>query len=135
MKRFRQYIAIRFLWLAMAFHILNVSVDTADVLPAYRPENLSINDKESFAELFLEDILGIKNAILEYDEQDSETINQTLAGKFVCSQYTYKGNQFHFLAALTPEAAPAIFFEYPRIFINTVYTELVIPPPKFATKS
>jgi len=54
----------------MAIHIFNISVDSPDPEPAYLPEDLSFNDMESIAEIILEEVLGITNAINEQDEPD-----------------------------------------------------------------
>lgn len=72
MKFFRKHIISRTVCLLMALHILNLSVDTKDAAPDYVPEDLSINDQESFVELILEKWIGIDNAITEHDERDQE---------------------------------------------------------------
>jgi hypothetical protein len=56
----------------MALHIFNLSVDTKDAAPDYVPEDLAVNDQESFVELVLEKWVGIENAITEHDEPDQE---------------------------------------------------------------
>lgn len=70
MKFFRQHIIHRFFSIFMMLHILNLSVDAADVLPDAVPEDLSFNEIESVVEFILEDILHIDNALPEQDEQD-----------------------------------------------------------------
>lgn len=56
----------------MALHLLNISVDTADPNPEYIAEDLSLNDQESFVEMFIEKVLGFENAIAEYDDPDTQ---------------------------------------------------------------
>jgi hypothetical protein len=70
MKFFRQYITHRLFSIFMMLHILNLSVDAADVLPDAVPEDLSFNEIESIVEFVLEDIFHIQNALPEHDEQD-----------------------------------------------------------------
>jgi hypothetical protein len=56
----------------MGIYLLNICVDTADPAPPYIPEDLSINDQESIVEFVIEIILGLDNAIEEYDDHDRE---------------------------------------------------------------
>jgi hypothetical protein len=129
MKKLRQNIAIRFLWFIMAIHILNVSVDTSDLVPANLPEDLSINDRESFAELFLEDILGIFNAVAEQDEEETEKITRTCLQKAIHSPYTYKYPKLTIKPPLADDSV-IVFAVYFPSFLASVDTELLIPPPQ-----
>jgi hypothetical protein len=70
MKFFRQYITHRLFSIFMMLHILNLSVDAADILPDAVPEDLSLNEIESIVEFVLEDVFHIQNALPECDEQD-----------------------------------------------------------------
>lgn len=54
----------------MCLYLLNISVDTSDHTPFYLPEDLSINDQESFVEIVVEKVLGYENALVEYDDQE-----------------------------------------------------------------
>jgi hypothetical protein len=128
MKWFRQQKAVRFLWLVMALHIFNVSVDSMDLLPAYLPEDLNINDCESIVELVLEDVLGIKGAIAEHDEPESEE-SENIALKKLFALPQAKVRLALVPALPTCHSAP-IFAEYTNPFVASVYTELVSPPPK-----
>lgn len=65
----------------MGFYLLNISVDTADPNPEYIPEDLSINDQESFIEIFVEQILGYEDAFKEYDDHDTEDHNKKANNK------------------------------------------------------
>lgn len=56
----------------MGLYFLNTSVDTIDPNPEYIPEDLSINEQESVVEILLEKVLGFENAIVEYDDHDTE---------------------------------------------------------------
>lgn len=73
MKIFKRNIIIRFLCLFMALQIFNLSIDTKDSIPDNVPEDLTINDQESFIELVLEKFLGFENAVSEHDESDQES--------------------------------------------------------------
>ena len=75
MQAFRQHIIFRLFWLFMAVHIFNCSVDTPDAKPDYVPEDLTYNDMESVVEIVLENVLDIKDAIAEHDENDTEEGN------------------------------------------------------------
>jgi hypothetical protein len=72
MKFFQEHIIFRFLWVVLALHILNFSVDTPDLQIDHVSEDLSYNDMESVIEIFLEQVLDIDNAIAEHDEQDND---------------------------------------------------------------
>jgi hypothetical protein len=52
----------------MALHVLNVSVDIPDPQPENIPEDLSMNEMESLVEIVLEKLVGMENAVKEYDE-------------------------------------------------------------------
>lgn len=72
MKLIREHIAFRVLWLVMALHIFNCSVDTPDPQPDNVPEDLTYNDMESVVEIVLEQVLDINNAIAEKDDTDTD---------------------------------------------------------------
>lgn len=72
MNKIRRHIIFKYLWLFMAIHILNFSIDSPDASPDSSPEDLRINDIESISELVIERILGFDNFVAEHDEQDSE---------------------------------------------------------------
>jgi hypothetical protein len=71
MNSLRQHIAIRTLWLLMAIHIFNCSIDAPDYTPAWIPENLAYNDMETITEFLAEEILGLENFFEERDDNDS----------------------------------------------------------------
>lgn len=72
MLKYRQHIIFRVFWLVMAIHIINCSVDAPDTHANYVSEDLSYNDMESIAEILLEQVFGIENAIAEHEEYDPE---------------------------------------------------------------
>lgn len=126
MKFFRKNKAIKFVWLLLAVHILNCSIDPPDILPESTPEDLSVNEIESMTELVAEDILDIENAVPEEDEHDSED-GTSLDSKKVCSfcdkrafakcTISYVVN-IHDLSTSVPN------------FYSFQYSEVLNPPPE-----
>lgn len=72
MNTLRQNKIFNLLWIVMALHILNFSIDAPDVIDRNIAEDLSYNEIESFTELITENILGIENAFSETDEKGDE---------------------------------------------------------------
>jgi hypothetical protein len=72
MKFFRRHSFLRFFWFGVALHLLNCGIDAPDARPDRLPEDLSFNDMECLAEVLLEQVLGIDNALAEYDEHDAD---------------------------------------------------------------
>jgi hypothetical protein len=111
----------------MAVHIFNCSVDTSDAQPESIPEDLSYNDMESVAELVLEKVLDIENAIAEHDENDSEDGNSfDLKKEIVYYPQTkvksniFIYNQLHIIAST----------DYDEQYRSQFHPEIVPPPPK-----
>lgn len=63
--------AMRFFCLLLAFHFLNLSIDSADRDPDSVPEDLSFNDIESLTEFFAEVVFNFSNTFQEHDEHDA----------------------------------------------------------------
>ena len=72
MKLFQRHIAFRYLWMLIALHILNFSIDNPDMQTPGSPEDLNYNEMESIVELLFENVLGIQNAIPEFDDADND---------------------------------------------------------------
>jgi hypothetical protein len=127
MQRFRHHIIFRLICLLMAFHIFNCSVDTPDAKPDYIPEDLSYNDIESVAELILEEVLNIENAIAEHDEKDTEDGNSfDLKKDFVYFHRTEVKNDKNFNNGLSIIALTY----YDEQYSSQFHPEIVPPPPK-----
>ena len=127
MQRFRQHIIFRIVCLTLAFHIFNFSVDTPDAKPDYIPEDLTYNDIESVAELVLEKVLNIENAIAEHDENDTEDGNSfDLKKDFVYFHRTKIKNDKIFDNGLHIIAST----EYNEQYSSQFHPEIVPPPPK-----
>jgi len=89
MKWFRENKAFKMVWLLLAIHILNASIDPPDAHPQSEPEDLSYNEIESFAELVAEDMMDIENAMPEHDEQDNDD-GTPIGSKKICEFYEKK---------------------------------------------
>lgn len=127
MQRFRQHIIFRLVCLMLAFHIFNFSVDTPDAKPDYIPEDLTYNDIESVAELVLEKVLNIENAIAEHDENDTEDGNSfDLKKDFVYYLRTKIENDKIFDNGLHIIAST----DYDEQYSSQFHPEIVPPPPK-----
>lgn len=61
---------MRMLCFLMAAYLLNISVDSPDILP-YKAEDLSFNDQESIVEIVIEKFLDYDTLIPEIDDNDS----------------------------------------------------------------
>lgn len=102
----------------MALYILNFSVDAPDGQSDHQPEDLSINDMESIAEIVLEEWMEIENAVPEHDESDAN--DGTMAFKksfdFFCvefkktskhaSAFLLKSGFHHYRNKLHPQFSP-----------------------------
>jgi hypothetical protein len=111
----------------MAVHIFDCSVDTPDAKPDYIPEDLSYNDMESVAEIVLEKVLNIENAIAEHDENDTEAGNNfELKKEFVYYHQTKVKNDKIFNNGLCIIASNY----YDEQYSSQFHPEIVPPPPK-----
>jgi len=61
---------MRMLCFLVATYLLNISVDSPDILP-YKAEDLSFNDQESIVEIVIEKFLDYDTLIPEIDDNDS----------------------------------------------------------------
>lgn len=128
MKLFRHHILSRLFCVLMAFHIFNMSVDTADPDPNSVPEDLSYNDMESVVEIVLEKMLGYDNAIEEQDEPGDENAHSQafeMQKEFkYCNLYTFN---FSFRI---PVEFVKMNISYNEEFICSYSSEITPPPPK-----
>jgi hypothetical protein len=127
MQAFRQHIVFRLFWLFMAVHIFNCSVDTPDAQPDYVPEDLTYNDMESVVEIVLENVLDIKDAIAEHDENDTEEGNSfnikkdfSFHNRSKVEKINIFDNGLHITAST----------DYKEQFSSQFHPEIVPPPPK-----
>lgn len=112
-------------WLLMALHILNLSADTADADPA-KPEDLSVNDMETVAEVIVEGILGMVDAFPESDERD-EPDGQSLGIKKV--SFYFQQYRVQVLTEFKPvfETEPSAYI---IPFCSERYSDVLNPPPE-----
>lgn len=125
MKLLREHIIFRFLWVVLALHILNVSVDTPDAQPDNIREDFSFNDMESIAEIILEQVLNIDNAIPEHDESDNDNgkINLKTAIDFFISTFSVKFADISYSLLNKPS-------QYKESYHEQFQPELNSPPPE-----
>lgn len=123
MKSLREHIVFRFLCAVLALHILNISVDTPDAQPDNIRENLSINDMESIAEIVLEQVLDIDNAIPEHDESDNGKINLKTAIDFFVPKFSVELAVINYYLLNNSS-------QYKENFYQQFQTELNSPPPE-----
>jgi len=106
----------------MAVYLLNISVDTAEHLP----EDLSINDQESFVEIIVEKLLGYEHAIGEFDDHNSEEPGKKETNKidllvlFLIQQSDSGNNSYSWKLPYSDHLA----------FLMQGYYQLDPPPPK-----
>ncbi len=115
----------RFFSLLLALYILNFSIDSPDASPDHIAEDLTFNDIESFYELFLEDIVGIENAVEERDERDQDD-----GGSFQFKKLYFTS----LVSSVQSKAADYIFeLHVPKLNCPVLairYREIDSPPPR-----
>jgi hypothetical protein len=129
MKKFKQNNILKIVWIVMALHILNFSIDAPDILNENISEDLSYNEIESFTELIAENIFDIKNAFSESDEQGDEESG------FVKKPLEIKLYQVAFedqitIPFLTNIKNNSISVNYSKPFCSTIYISIFSPPPE-----
>jgi hypothetical protein len=61
----------RLFWGLMALHILNMSVEVADIGNHQLLEDPTYNDQESIFELLVEQVLGFEDAVMEHESNNT----------------------------------------------------------------
>lgn len=124
MNLLRSILPLRAVVFLLTVEVLNLSIDPPDLRP-YHPEDLSVNDIESIAELVLENVFGVQNAVKELEDQDTPD----------GSPFTLKVDLYSSLSAkLHPK--PCFFIvkksyqELQKNRFNAVFSEIASPPPK-----
>ncbi|WP_420148462.1 hypothetical protein [Spirosoma sp.] len=116
----------------MGLHVINLSIDAPDQygplqLISNQSENLAINDIESFTELFLEQGLGIENAIPEHDEPDEESNLIKLKQDYVFTHFFVFAPLLPVIHFTVPKFIPAKF-----VRILSLVADVISPPPQIA---
>jgi hypothetical protein len=129
MKKFKQNNILKIVWIVMALHILNFSIDAPDIVNENISEDLSYNEIESFTELIAENIFDIKNAFSESDEQGDEECG------FVEKSVEIKLYKVAFEDQITTPSLiniknNSISVNYSKPFCSTIYISVFSPPPE-----
>jgi hypothetical protein len=130
MSFLHKHIILRYLWVLMALHVLNCSIDTPDVNPDSVPENLSYNDIESISELLIEEVMGFENAIAEHEERDTEDGGSIEVGKILF--FCQSSPEYRIKPTLLFVQNKAIPLTYEANFIPQFQPDIVSPPPQQA---
>lgn len=125
LNNLRNNLFVRVLWGFLGLFLLNVSVDSPDPEPNHLPEDLSFNDQESIIEIVLEQLLGYDDAIVEYDDHDTEEHNKK---KSVRIDLISGGGPSHGPNAWCIEALKKIHQQ--TAYFTSVCIELDSPPPE-----
>jgi hypothetical protein len=111
----------------MAIHIFNLSVDTRDARPDYVPEDLSFNDLESVAEIVLEQVLNINNALSEHDESDTEDGGSIEIKKEILISHKFR---FECIRFFKYNLKLLYSNNYIEQYSSQFHPEIAPPPPK-----
>lgn len=126
MSQIRNKLFINIFWGMMGLYLLNISVDSPDPEPDHIPEDLTINDQESIAEIIIEQVLGYQNAIKEYDDHEPEDSNTNISVKLNLINHYSETNIINQLAVSTAKK----FFLTPNSYLTRGFHQLDTPPPK-----
>lgn len=114
----------------MAFHVINISLDTPDRLSlvgrstAYH-KDLSVNKIESIGEFILESCLGITDAIPEHDDPDDDSEFAELEQDYVFTHLFVFTPLLLSIHYLTTDNLP-----FPTVFLSAPVSEIIAPPPQ-----
>jgi hypothetical protein len=111
----------------LALHLLNYSIDPRDPHPNDVPEDLALNDIESFVEFVFEVVLGWEDAFDEFDEHDYEDGDWTDASKFFCSSRCQMPVEYPLYFVSTGG-----FPDVSRNAFPSPVNGIVVPPPETA---
>lgn len=129
MKKLREHKIFKIVWIVMALHILNFSIDAPDAQDNAIAEDLSYNEIESITELFAEDVLQIKDVFSERDENDQEEngfIKKITSLEFCKVHYPIVDKTVFFPVAINSIAF--LNYKLPSLPLN--YIEVFSPPPE-----
>jgi hypothetical protein len=129
MKRLRQHIGFRIVWISMALHILNFSIDAPDATNSLIAEDLLFNEIESITEWFAEEVLNIENAFSESDELGDEEMG------FIKKIVEIKFYQVTFVDEITTPFLKNVknnstSVNYSKPFCFSIYISIFSPPPE-----
>jgi hypothetical protein len=124
MKLIRKNFALKFLWMLLALHILNCSIDAPDAKPNYIPEDLSYNEVESITEYVLEHLFDLNNIVNEQEDTDE---NDSFSAKKTIDLSHYQQGLNYILSYFFSKFNFALYSE---VYSEIYHPELVPPPPK-----
>lgn len=128
MRLNKVHIGHRVLWVLMALHILNFSIDNPHTLFDHSKVDTDFNEVDSVVELVLEDVLSIDNAIPEHHTKTP------VSHKFTAKKVVWLFDQQETLKFEVPMAAnfkivlPSIHYNN-RIY-NSPLVNIFSPPPQ-----
>lgn len=129
MNTLRQNKIFNLLWIVMALHILNFSIDAPDVIDRNIAEDLSYNEIESFTELITENILGIENALSETDEKgDEETEFFKKYSEITFYFISSKDKMINDSLKSIKNRSTSNLYSTP--YCSTIYISIFSPPPE-----
>ncbi len=109
MSQLRKIGFFRFLCVALAVYLLNISIDPRDITTTWQKEDLRINEIESIIELVAEEMLDYDDVIPEHEDPDGE-----------------KSAQITFIKLFSPSVFLFTFFELPN--------KIKLPGANFSSK-
>lgn len=123
--RHRYHAFLRVASFLFALHIFNLSIDPRDKDPDFLPEDLSVNEIESIAELVMEGIFGFSNTFAEHDEADgSEGTNDFNKGFCATSISSVINQSDHYILEVQ-------YFVFNSLNFSLPAQDILAPPPKF----
>lgn len=129
MDKIKYFIGHRMLWLLMGLHILNFSIDNPHTLLENSKVDSDFEEVDSFAELVLEDVMRIEDAIPEHHSKSP--VNQKFTAKKMVWLFEQQPQIPDFPAA--PELNYRVVAENP-FYKNRIYASplvnVISPPPK-----
>jgi hypothetical protein len=129
MNTLRQNKIFNLLWIVMALHILNFSIDAPDVIDRNIAEDLSYNEIESFTELITENILSIENAFSETDEKgDEETEFFKKYSEITFYFISSKDKTINDSLRSIKNSSTSNLYSIP--YCSTIYISIFSPPPE-----
>lgn len=129
MNTLRQNKIFNLLWIVMALHILNFSIDAPDIIDRNIAEDLSYNEIESFTELITENILGIENALSETDEKgDEETEFFKKYSEITFYFISSKDKMINDSLKSIKNRSTSNLYSTP--YCSTIYISIFSPPPE-----
>jgi hypothetical protein len=127
LEKIRGHFLSRWFCITFALHLVNVSVDPEDPLSRMVPEDITINEMESFLEILIEKGLEIEDFFVEYDDPDEE-----LKGKYKTKQIKILTNGYNKDIAEVKEFPydRSQHIHFRKMNVRSIYLDISIPPPK-----